>query len=194
MPGAVLNKDWPRWLYVGKIITRKKEHTTKKGEEKQQFQERRIVSFDYQAGVVLIEDEKRQTEWWNLSIVKKEWTGVDCIWSSVFPKALQTVEIKSSHDGLDENLVIFLHGRGDTFSSFMTLGKHMQLPQTGTFKNLLKEIQDKVIIILNYGVATMAIQAPLPLPMDLGYSWLTCLDADYQFIAPQTCHKQRMKR
>lgn len=38
----------------------------------------------------------------------------------------------SSDDGVDENLLILLHGLGDTHVPFANLGKQFKLPQTAT--------------------------------------------------------------
>ena len=37
-----------------------------------------------------------------------------------------------SEDGVDENLLILLHGLGDTHVPFANLGKQLKLPQTAT--------------------------------------------------------------
>jgi len=37
-----------------------------------------------------------------------------------------------SDDGVDENLLILLHGLGDTHVPFANLGKQLKLPQTAT--------------------------------------------------------------
>ena len=37
-----------------------------------------------------------------------------------------------SDDGVDENLLILLHGLGDTHAPFTNLGKQLKLPQTAT--------------------------------------------------------------
>ncbi|ETV90788.1 hypothetical protein H310_14458 [Aphanomyces invadans] len=50
----------------------------------------------------------------------------------------------------NENLILFLHGLGDTHESLFTLGQAMQLPQT----------------------AFASFRAPHALPFELGYAWL----------------------
>lgn len=47
-----------------------------------------------------------------------------------FPKPLQTFRVHAS-DTSNENLVIFLHGLGDTHAASFALGQAMALPQTG---------------------------------------------------------------
>lgn len=55
-----------------------------------------------------------------------------------------------SADGVDTNILLLLHGLGDTLQPFHNLGNKLQLPQT----------------------AIMAIQAPEPIPfMGESYQW-----------------------
>lgn len=62
---------------------------------------------------------------------------------------------RNSQDGIDTNMMIFLHGAGDTHEPFDKLAKKMQLAQT----------------------ATLAITARnIALPLDLGYTWFEEMD------------------
>ncbi|KAJ8700751.1 hypothetical protein PTI98_003747 [Pleurotus ostreatus] len=61
-----------------------------------------------------------------------------------------------SDDGIDENLLIFLHGLGDTHKPFSKLGRQLKLPQT----------------------ATLSIRAPEKIPFlyEEAYQWYTSFD------------------
>ncbi|KAI0074929.1 hypothetical protein K474DRAFT_1600699 [Panus rudis PR-1116 ss-1] len=65
-------------------------------------------------------------------------------------------EYTPSDDGTDENLLILLHGLGDTHVPFGKLGKQLKLPQT----------------------ATLAIRAPEQIPFlyEQAYQWYTSFD------------------
>ncbi|KAJ3417519.1 25S rRNA (adenine645-N1)-methyltransferase [Chytridiales sp. JEL 0842] len=74
-----------------------------------------------------------------------------------FPK-LRTIYCHS-HDGVDENLLILLHGLGDRIENFIQFAVKMQLPQT----------------------ALLAIQAPYKIPFyendaDIGTAWWPSID------------------
>jgi hypothetical protein len=72
-----------------------------------------------------------------------------------------------------QNLVIFLHGRGDSCQSLGHFGQQMQLPQT----------------------ATLSLQAPGQLPFKMGPTWLRDLDdQSFEIIPPQIFHSDRAKR
>ncbi|ETV71495.1 hypothetical protein H257_13363 [Aphanomyces astaci] len=72
-----------------------------------------------------------------------------------FPSMLQHWQVHSCPTS-NENLLLFLHGLGDTHESLFTLGQAMQLPQT----------------------AFASFRAPHALPFDLGYHWFDhALDA-----------------
>ncbi|KAF7792941.1 hypothetical protein EIP86_004044 [Pleurotus ostreatoroseus] len=65
-------------------------------------------------------------------------------------------EYNASDDGTDENLLILLHGLGDTQKPFARLGKSLKLPQT----------------------ATLALRAPdlIPFLYEEAYQWYTSFD------------------
>ncbi|KAK1934447.1 putative hydrolase C9G1.08c [Phytophthora citrophthora] len=68
-----------------------------------------------------------------------------------------------------QNLLIFLHGRGDSHEVFARLGEQMALPQT----------------------AVLSLRAHRELPFGLGSTWIGDLDANGDAIPPDTPHKQR---
>ncbi|CAL1709915.1 unnamed protein product [Somion occarium] len=65
-------------------------------------------------------------------------------------------EYTPSDDGTDENLLILLHGLGDTHAPFAKLGRQLKLPQT----------------------ATLALRAPeqIPLLYEQAFQWYTSFD------------------
>ncbi|CAO3600998.1 unnamed protein product [Absidia cylindrospora] len=66
-------------------------------------------------------------------------------------KSRLTFKYTPSRDGVDTNVLILLHGLGDTLQPFASLGQKLELPQT----------------------ATLAVQAPEPIPFMDGacYQW-----------------------
>ncbi|KAE9038904.1 hypothetical protein PR001_g5397 [Phytophthora rubi] len=68
-----------------------------------------------------------------------------------------------------QNLLLFLHGRGDSHEPFARLGEQMVLPQT----------------------AVLSLRAPRELPFGLGFTWMDDLDASGDVIPPDVPHKQR---
>ncbi|EGZ25144.1 hypothetical protein PHYSODRAFT_326207 [Phytophthora sojae] len=68
-----------------------------------------------------------------------------------------------------QNLLLFLHGRGDSHEPFARLGEQMALPQT----------------------AVLSLRAPRELPFGLGFTWMDDLNADGDVIPPDIPHKQR---
>ncbi|KAL9185326.1 hypothetical protein ACHAXT_003103 [Thalassiosira profunda] len=73
---------------------------------------------------------------------------------------------RHSADGVDENLLIFFQGAGDTNVPFDTLGTKMQLPQTATLS-----ISASASLQLSNGVAKF-----VELPFGLGYTWFDEMD------------------
>eukprot|EP00041_Stephanoeca_diplocostata_P015110 m.286363 g.286363 ORF g.286363 m.286363 type:complete len:377 (+) comp19928_c0_seq1:391-1521(+) len=69
------------------------------------------------------------------------------------------------------NLVVFLHGVGDSEKPFTKLASTMQLPQT----------------------TCLCLRGPLSLPLDMGYSWLPAFEADGQMISGTRGDKRRTK-
>ncbi|POM79712.1 PhosphoLipase/carboxylesterase [Phytophthora palmivora] len=68
-----------------------------------------------------------------------------------------------------QNLLLFLHGRGDSHEPFARLGEQMALPQT----------------------AVVSLRAPLELPFGLGFTWIDDMDVNGDVIAPDIPHKYR---
>lgn len=76
----------------------------------------------------------------------------------------------ASADGIDENLLILLHGLGDSHRPFAALGQRFALPQT----------------------AVLALSAPLEVPLtDGGGAWFTAFDDDYELIQPTPGDRRR---
>ena len=75
-----------------------------------------------------------------------------------------------SRDGLDENLLVLLHGLGDGPAPFSTLARTMALPQT----------------------ATLALRAPCGLPCGLGgHSWFPAFEEDGTLITATRSEQRR---
>ncbi|GAA5802498.1 hypothetical protein HPULCUR_007963 [Helicostylum pulchrum] len=72
------------------------------------------------------------------------------------PKKVKlSFDYNGSPDGVDHNLLILLHGLGDSKGPFASLGKNLKLPQT----------------------ATLSVQAPEPVPyMDGCFQWFPSFD------------------
>ncbi|KAG7396257.1 hypothetical protein PHYBOEH_002575 [Phytophthora boehmeriae] len=68
-----------------------------------------------------------------------------------------------------QNVVVFLHGRGDCHEPFARLGAQMALPQT----------------------AVVSLRAPLELPFGLGFTWMEDLDDHGDAIPLDVPHTQR---
>jgi predicted esterase len=73
---------------------------------------------------------------------------------SAFPAPLRTFSYHASADGTDANLLVLLHGLGDSHAPFAQLGRTFALPQT----------------------AVLAVRAPFALPFDLGHGWFEAID------------------
>uniref|UniRef100_A0AAV1TE52 Phospholipase/carboxylesterase/thioesterase domain-containing protein n=1 Tax=Peronospora matthiolae TaxID=2874970 RepID=A0AAV1TE52_9STRA len=68
-----------------------------------------------------------------------------------------------------QNLLLFLHGCGDSHDPFARLGEQMALPQT----------------------AVVSLRAPLELPFDLGFAWVDDFDETGSVIPPDIPHERR---
>ncbi|ETV71496.1 hypothetical protein, variant [Aphanomyces astaci] len=89
-----------------------------------------------------------------------------------FPSMLQHWQVHSCPTS-NENLLLFLHGLGDTHESLFTLGQAMQLPQT----------------------AFASFRAPHALPFDLGYHWFDhALDAQGDVLPHHVPDPRRLQR
>uniref|UniRef100_K3WYG2 Phospholipase/carboxylesterase/thioesterase domain-containing protein n=1 Tax=Globisporangium ultimum (strain ATCC 200006 / CBS 805.95 / DAOM BR144) TaxID=431595 RepID=K3WYG2_GLOUD len=71
-----------------------------------------------------------------------------------------------------QNVLVFLHGRGDNEAPFAKLGAQMALPQT----------------------AVISLRAPVELPFGLGNTWYNDLDDDFDVIPPHVSHTTRSER
>jgi predicted esterase len=88
-----------------------------------------------------------------------------------FPRELRNFIYESSLDGTDSNLLVLFHGLGDSPEPFASLGRRFALPQT----------------------AVLALQAPFPLPLDLGYCWFNFFGPDGIPIKPAKSNPCRVK-
>ncbi|CAI5730227.1 unnamed protein product [Hyaloperonospora brassicae] len=91
--------------------------------------------------------------------------------ASRFPDKRSVFRLVQPIDGAPEaqNLLLLLHGRGDSHEPFARLGEHMALPQT----------------------AVVSLRAPLELPFGLGRSWVDDLDETGDVIPPDRPHERR---
>eukprot|EP00808_Paulinella_micropora_P003355 g74559.t1 len=89
---------------------------------------------------------------------------------SLAPQGLCHFQYVKSPDQIDSNLLILFHGMGDTEASYVAFARALQLPQT----------------------AVIALRAPLPLPMDLGWMWFQAFEADGFPINPTASEKRRL--
>jgi predicted esterase len=78
------------------------------------------------------------------------------------PEPLHDFTFTNSPDGCDSNLLILLHGLGDSHKPFSKLGQTMAIPQT----------------------ACLAISAPVALPFDNSFSWFPAFQDDGEVIPP----------
>ncbi|KAK3283376.1 hypothetical protein CYMTET_8924 [Cymbomonas tetramitiformis] len=92
---------------------------------------------------------------------------------SMIPKELRQGAIfADSPDGVNENLLLLLHGLGDKPAPYANLAKKMKLPQT----------------------ATLAISGPLEIPMtDGGRAWYTTFDDDFELIQGVRGERRRLQ-
>ncbi|KAK3280976.1 hypothetical protein CYMTET_11208, partial [Cymbomonas tetramitiformis] len=92
---------------------------------------------------------------------------------SMIPKELRQGAIfADSPDGVNENLLLLLHGLGDKPAPYANLAKKMKLPQT----------------------ATLAISGPLEIPMtDGGRAWYTAFDDDFELIQGVRGERRRLQ-
>lgn len=91
----------------------------------------------------------------------------------LFPPQLRDFSYKESADGIDENLLLLLHGLGDTHKKFSSLAEQMELPQT----------------------ATLAVSGPIVFPEELvddGRAWFTAFDENWNLIQPTETETRRI--
>ncbi|KAL3811301.1 hypothetical protein ACHAXA_007163 [Cyclostephanos tholiformis] len=75
-----------------------------------------------------------------------------------------------SHDGIDENLLIFFHGAGDTHLPFDALGRQMALPQTATLSISAS------ISLIPTNETNPDLCRFVELPFDFGHTWFEEMD------------------
>jgi hypothetical protein len=99
-----------------------------------------------------------------------------------------------------QNLLLFLHSRGDSNEPFARLGQQMALPQTGRCTASLPPpppmlmIKLKRVFPCERTTAVVSLRAPRELPFGLGFTWLHDLDASGDVISPEVPHAQRSER
>ena len=92
----------------------------------------------------------------------------------ILGKTANSFIFRHSHDNIDENLIIFLHGAGDNHVPFDKLGQSMKLPQTATLSlsaSMKMELPDTS---RQSNSSTTFIE----LPFGLGFTWFE--EMDYQ--------------
>ncbi|OQR91239.1 hypothetical protein ACHHYP_04855 [Achlya hypogyna] len=120
------------------------------------------------AGAALVRDAcTSRTRWHFLSDVAPVERSC-AIAPDSLPQPLRVFGIAPSPTS-NENMLIFLHGLGDTHDALFALGSTMALPQT----------------------AVMSVRAPLALPFDLGYAWYHALDNDGNVLLPRAASAAR---
>mmetsp|Transcript_16422 Transcript_16422/g.28450 ORF Transcript_16422/g.28450 Transcript_16422/m.28450 type:complete len:286 (+) Transcript_16422:13-870(+) len=86
------------------------------------------------------------------------------------PAAFKRFAYIRSRDGVDENILILLHGLGDSHANFAKLFKQMDLPQT----------------------AGLAVTAPDELPLNMGYTWFPAFEPDGELIIYSPGERRRL--
>lgn len=107
------------------------------------------------------------------------------------PQSAHTYNYQHSHDGVDENLLIFFHGAGDSHLPYSALGQKMQLPQTAILS---------LGASLSLNLSSEYYNAPhnlsskfVELPFDLGYTWFEELDYEFTGEPLPKDHPRRLK-
>ncbi|RLN52656.1 hypothetical protein BBJ28_00007167 [Nothophytophthora sp. Chile5] len=119
--------------------------------------------------------------------------------ASAFPGTPRFTLVETDkHASPPQNLLVFLHGRGDSYEPFARLGAQMALPQTGAAaQNLLLSVWCQEA---NDGLwwcgrrespAVVSLRAPVELPFGLGFTWMEDLDDQGDVIPPDVPHVQR---
>lgn len=93
---------------------------------------------------------------------------------------------RHSHDGIDENLLIFFHGAGDTHLPFDALGRKMALPQTAT-------LSISASISLSNLISESTNNKFIELPFGLGYTWFEEMDYECTGETLDSNHPRRLK-
>ena len=94
-----------------------------------------------------------------------------------------------SRDGVDENLLIFFHGAGDSHLPYDTLGKKMELPQTATL-SLSAALSLNNLSNESPTAARKNSSKFVELPFGLGYTWFEEMD----YSTGETLSKDHSRR
>ena len=98
----------------------------------------------------------------------------------------QKYKYQHSHDSVDENLLIFFHGAGDSHVPFDALGRQMALPQTATLSISAS------ISLRSTGESAKALKF-VELPFGFGHTWFEELDYESTGETLPTNHPRRVK-
>jgi len=107
-----------------------------------------------QPGAICLCGRDGQSEWRFVSSGQRFGTRRPTPSSKSFPPEFREFSYSPSPDGTDSNLLIMMHGLGDSHKPFAALAKTFGFPQT----------------------ACLSIRAPFPLPLDLGHGWFDAID------------------
>ncbi|KAL7468685.1 hypothetical protein ACHAXS_008922 [Conticribra weissflogii] len=108
---------------------------------------------------------------------------------------------RHSPDGVDENLLIFFHGAGDTHIPFDNLGRKMELPQTAilSLSASMTVLGDGDVGGSNQSIAENVRHSSLSesssfvtLPFGLGYTWFEEMDYESTGMALPRDHPRRL--
>ena len=97
---------------------------------------------------------------------------------------------RHSHDGIDTNLLIFLHGAGDSHVPFDSLGRQMKLPQTATL-SLSASMKMKLPPSLKQQSSSSS-SSFIELPFGLGHTWFEEMDYKLTGEVLTNDHPQRI--
>ena len=104
------------------------------------------------------------------------------------PESSNKYKYRHSQDGVDENLLIFFHGAGDSYLPFDALGKRMELPQTATLS-----ISASISMDMSHEKdSNNKIEKFVELPFGLGYTWYAEMDYSTGEKLPMD-HPNRLK-
>ena len=98
----------------------------------------------------------------------------------------QKYKYQHSHDSIDENLLIFFHGAGDSHVPFDALGRQMALPQTATLSISAS------ISLRSTSDSAKALRF-VELPFGFGHTWFEEMDYESTGESLPTNHPRRVK-
>jgi predicted esterase len=101
-------------------------------------------------------------------------------------ESLQKYKYQHSHDDVDENLLIFFHGAGDSHAPFDALGRRMALPQTAT-------LSISASISLRSTSESAKTFKFVELPFGFGHTWFEEMDYEFTGETLPTEHPRRVK-